>query len=40
MTQALMALVGMYLIFMALWILAVVRAAVEDAREADETADV
>ena len=33
MTQTLMALGGMYLIFLSLWILAVVRAAVEDARD-------
>ena len=39
MTQALMALVGMYLIFLSLWTLAVVRAAVEDAREAGETTE-
>ncbi len=32
MTQALMVMLGMYLIFLSLWILAVVRAAVEDVR--------
>ena len=30
MTQALMVMLGMYLIFLSLWILAVVRTAVED----------
>ena len=39
MTAALMALGGMYLIFLSLWTLAVVRAAVQDARDASETTE-